>query len=87
MSTGTNTAKAIVGLAADAASIAIPGAVAQIQLGRAAAAGLIEMYDALMASRPADVTVEEWRSILRSPIHQSGFVDSAVNEARAKLKN
>ena len=87
MSTGTKTAKAIVGLAADAASIAIPGAVVPIQLGRAAAAGLIEMYDALMASRPADVTVEEWRSILRSPVHQSGFVDSAVNEARAKLKN
>lgn len=87
MSTGTNTAKAIVGLAADAASIAIPGAAVPIQLGRAAAAGLIEMYDALMASRPADVTVEEWRSILRSPVHQSGFVDSAVNEARAKLKN
>lgn len=87
MSTGTNAAKSIVGVAAEVASIAIPGAVVPIQIGRAAAVGLIEAYDALMASRPADVTVDEWRGILQSPVHQPGFVDSAVNDARAKIKN
>ena len=80
-------AKTIVTTGADIASVLVPGAALPIQIGRMAALGLIEAYDALMASRPTDVTVEEWRSILRSPVHQSGFVDSAVNEARAKIQH
>lgn len=79
----TETIKTAVGIAANVASVAIPGAAVPIQIGRAAAIGLIEAYDALMAARPAEVTVEEWREILRSPIHQPGFVDNVVNEARS----
>lgn len=79
----TETIKAAVGIAANVASVAIPGAAVPIQIGRAAAIGLIEAYDALMAARPAEVTVDEWREILRSPIHQPGFVDNVVNEARS----
>lgn len=77
-----DTIKTAVGIAANIASVAIPGAAVPIQIGRAAALGLIEAYDALMAARPADVTVEEWRELLRSPIHKDGFVDTVVNEAR-----
>lgn len=82
MSKTTEAIKTGVGIAAGIASVAIPGAAVPIQIGRAAALGIIEAYDALMAARPADVTVEEWRDLLRSPIHQPGFVDSVVNEAR-----
>ena len=77
-----DTIKTAVGIAANIASVAIPGAAVPIQIGRAAALGLIEAYDALMAARPADVTIEEWRELLRSPIHKDGFVDTVVNEAR-----
>lgn len=82
----TSTIKTAVGIAANVASVAIPGAAVPIQIGRAAAIGLIEAYDALMAARPAEVSVEEWRALLRSPIHQDGFVDSVVNEARTNRK-
>jgi hypothetical protein len=82
MSKTTENIKTVVGIAAGVASVAIPGAAVPIQIGRAAAMGLIEAYDALMAARPAEVSVEEWRALLRSPIHTDGFVDVVVNEAR-----
>lgn len=76
------TAKTIVATGADIASVLVPGAALPIQIGRMAALGIIEAYDALMASRPADVTVDQWRAILAGPVHSPGFVDSVVNEAR-----
>jgi hypothetical protein len=76
------TAKTMVGIAAGIASVAIPGAAIPIQIGRAAAIGIIEAYDALMQARPAEVTVEEWRAILAGPVHSPNFVDGLVNEAR-----
>ena len=82
MSNTTEAIKTGVGIAASIASVAIPGAPVPIQIGRAAAISLIEAYDALMEARPADVTIGEWRELLRSPIHQPGFVDTVVNEAR-----
>ncbi len=82
MSKTTETIKTAVGIAAGVASVAIPGAAVPIQIGRAAFVGIIDAYDALMAARPAEVSVEEWRALLRSPIHQDGFVDTVVNEAR-----
>jgi hypothetical protein len=82
MSKTTETIRTAVGIAAGVASVAIPGAAVPIQIGRAAAMGLIEAYDALMAARPPEVSVDEWRALLRSPIHQDGFVDTVVNETR-----
>lgn len=76
-------AKTIVTTGADIASVLVPGAALPIQIGRMAALGLIEAYDALMASRPADITVDQWRAILAGPVHSPGFVDSVVNEARS----
>lgn len=78
----TEAAKTIVTTGADIASILAPGSAIPIQIGRMAALGIIKAYDALMASRPADITIDQWRAILAGPVHSPGFVDSVVNEAR-----
>lgn len=67
------------------AQVAAPGSGSAVQLGAIAAAGIIDLYDKLIAAKPADVTVEEWRALLTNPIHKPGVVDDLVNEARKRL--
>ncbi len=82
--TTADTLKLAADLGLAVAQIALPGSGSAIQLGRIAAQGVIELYDRLMASRPEDVTLEEWRALLTAPIHSPGFVDDLVNQARAR---
>ena len=67
------------------ANIAFPGAGSAVQLGRIAAAGVIKLYDQLMASRPAEVTEEQWRALLTDEVHDPAFIDRLLNDARKNV--
>lgn len=83
MSTPSNL-KAAAELGLGIANILLPGSGTAIQLGRHAIQGVIAIYDQIMASRPQGVTEEEWREILKQPIHQPDFVNSILNEERER---
>jgi hypothetical protein len=64
------------------AKTAITVAAAFFPAGPLIAGGVIKLYDALMAVKPKEVTVEEWRELLQSPA-VTKTADEYVNEARA----
>lgn len=83
MSTTTNL-KAAAELGLGIANLLMPGSGTAIQLGRHAIQGIIAIYDQIMASRPQGVSEEEWRAILKQPIHQPDFVTNVLNEERER---
>jgi hypothetical protein len=69
---------------AGVAAAAFPAAAPAIGIGLIAARGIVKLYEEVMENRPAGVTIEEWRQILKHPVHDPGVVDQLVNEARAR---
>lgn len=67
------------------ANIAFPGAGSAVQLGRVAAAGVISLYDQIMAAKPADVTEAQWRALLTDEVHDPSYIDKLLNEARKNV--
>ena len=67
------------------ANIAFPGAGSAVQLGRIAAAGVISLYDQIMAAKPADVTEAQWRALLTDEVHDPSYIDKILNEARRNV--
>ena len=67
------------------ANAAFPGSAAALQLSRIAAAGVIKLYDQLMAAKPAGYTEEQWRKLLTDEVHDPAFIDRLLNEARKNV--
>lgn len=83
----TQTTKAVssaLEVGAGIATAAFPAAGPAIGIGLIAARGIVRLYEEVMANRPPGVTVEQWRQILRHPVHDDAVVDQLINEARAR---
>ena len=73
--------KAGAGLALGLANILAPGSGTAIQLAPIVIAGVFDLYDRIVAAKPSDVTIEEWRARLTDDALRKS-TDDYLNEAR-----
>lgn len=80
------TLKLLADLGLGIANIVAPGSGTAVQLGRVAAGGIIALYDQIMAARPTEVTEAQWRALLTDEVHDPGYIDRLLNEARKNVQ-